>query len=147
MKYYIAIAAVVATVVAGSAGAEAPSIALVDSTTPTEEVAIKPGNMYMGQKITFSDDHQGDVVARVGVWEADKSKTYLESYPFTEYVLMISGHVIVTNEDGTSNEFRAGDTFVIPKGFSGTWDIRERMKKQMVQIGDPTAQPSARPVK
>jgi uncharacterized cupin superfamily protein len=125
---------------------EAPPIALVDSETSTEEVALKPGNVYVGQKITFNDDHTGDVRVRVGVWEADESRTYLENYPFTEYVYMISGRVVITNDDGSSNEFTAGDTFVIPRGFSGVWDIQERMKKQMVQIGDPTAKPESRPV-
>ena len=129
-----------------SAKADAPSIALIDSDIATEEVARKPGNIYVGQKITFKDDHTGDIVVRVGLWEADKSNTYLENYPFTEYVLMISGRVVITNEDGTKNEFKAGDTFVIPKGFSGSWDIRESMKKQMVIIGDPTAKPTVRPI-
>lgn len=128
------------------ANADAPPIEIVDSATPTREVARKPGNIYVGQEITFEDTHSGDVVTRVGLWEADISKTYLENYPFTEYVLMISGLVVITNEDGSQNEFKAGDTFVIPKGFSGTWDIRERMKKQMVQVGDPTAKPTARPI-
>jgi uncharacterized cupin superfamily protein len=130
---------------ASAVKAEAPPIALVDSATPTEELPVKPG-VYVGQKITFSDSHAGEVVARVGVWEAGESKTYLENYPFTEYVLMISGHLVVTNDNGTQHEFKAGDTFVIPKGFSGIWDIRERMKKQMVQIGEPQAKPTSRPV-
>jgi uncharacterized cupin superfamily protein len=130
---------------ASPALAAAPSIQIVDSATPSEEVPVKPG-VYVGQKITFSDAHAGNVTVRVGVWEAGESKTYLENYPFTEYVLMISGHVVITNDDGSMNEFRAGDTFVIPKGFSGIWDIRARMKKQMVQIGDPSAKPVSRPV-
>ena len=80
------------------------------------------------------------------MWKAGKSKTYLVDYQFTEYVLKISGHLIVANKDGAKNDFRAGDTFVIPKGFSGTWDIREHMKKQMVQIRDPEAKPTTRPI-
>ncbi|MEM8957990.1 MAG: cupin domain-containing protein [Pseudomonadota bacterium] len=128
-----------------TARADAPPISIVDSATPSEEIPVKPG-VYIGQKITFEDAHSGDVTARVGVWEGGESKTYLEDYPWTEYVLMISGHVVITNEDGTENSFKAGDTFVIPKGFSGIWDIREHMKKQMVQIGDPAARPISRPV-
>lgn len=124
----------------------APSIALVDSAASAVRLADTPGNVYMGQAITFEDDHSGQVVVRAGVWEAEKSRTYLDNYPFTEYVLMISGHVVITNDDGTQNEFKAGDTFVIPKGFSGIWDIREHMKKQMVQVGDPNAKPIARPM-
>lgn len=124
----------------------APPIALVDSATPTDELPAKPG-VYVGQKITFDDMHSDDVIVRVGVWEAGVSKTYLEDYPFTEYVLMISGRLVLTNEDGSTNEFAAGDTFVMPKGWSGIWDVQEHMKKQMVQIGDPTAKPKGRPVK
>ncbi|WP_282129469.1 cupin domain-containing protein [Roseobacter litoralis] len=130
---------------AGGVHAQAPSISIVDSATPSEELPVKPG-VYIGQKITFEDTHSGNLVARVGVWEAGISKTYLEDYPFTEYVLMISGHVVITNDDGTENSFKAGDTFVIPKGFSGIWDVREHMKKQMVQVGDPTARTTSRPV-
>jgi len=125
----------------------APPIVAIDSATQTEELPVKPG-VYVGQKITFNDthDHDGDTMARVGVWEADISKTKLIDYPFTEYVLMISGHLVITNDDGSELEFKAGDTFVMPKGWTGIWDIRERMKKQMVQIGDPNAKPKGEPV-
>ena len=122
-----------------------PPIAVIDSATPTEELPVKPG-VYVGQKITFDDMHDGETVARIGLWEADVSKTKLIDYPFTEYVLMISGRLVITNDDGSSQEFTAGDTFVMPKGWTGIWDIQERMKKQMVQIGDPTARPKSEPV-
>lgn len=145
MKTYASIGVAIAMFTANIAYAQAPSIEIVDSATPAEELPVKPG-VFVGQTITFDDQHSGDVTARVGVWEAGESKTYLEDYPFTEYVLMISGHLVVTNDDGSENAFKAGDTFVIPKGFSGVWDIRERMKKQMVQIGDPTARPKSRPM-
>ncbi len=113
---------------------DSPRIALVDSSTPTEALMAKPGT-YLGEKFTFEDEHPGDVLVRVGVWEAGAGKTVLKNFPFTEYVLMISGRVIVIEEDGASMEFVAGDTFVIPKGWSGVWDVQERMKKQIVRIG------------
>jgi uncharacterized cupin superfamily protein len=116
---------------------ESPRIALVDSSSPTEALFAKPGT-YLGEKITFEDKHLGDVLVQIGVWEAGAGKTFLKNFPFTEYVLMISGSVIVTEEDGTSRSFVAGDTFVIPKGWSGVWDVQERMKKQIVRIGDVT---------
>lgn len=124
---------------------DAPPIVAIDSATATEELPVKPG-VYVGQTITFDDTHEGETVARVGLWEADVSKTRLIDYPFTEYVLMISGRLVVVNDDGSELEFAAGDTFVMPKGWTGIWDIRERMKKQMVQIGDPTARPKSEPV-
>ena len=131
VSYTTALIALVGTT---AFAADAPPIAVIDSATPSEELPVKPG-VYVGQKITFEEQHQGDVFFKAGVWEADVSKTYLKNYPYSEYVLMISGRVVITNEDGTSNEFGPGDTFVIPKGFSGWWDIKERMKKQLVQVG------------
>jgi len=125
--------------------ADAPPIAVIDSSTSTDELRVRPG-VFIGQKIIFNDVHSEDLIVRTGVWEAGPSKTYLEDYPFTEYVLMISGHLVVVNEDGSERTFRAGDTFVIPLGWSGLWDVREHMKKQMVQIGDPKAKPKGRPV-
>jgi uncharacterized cupin superfamily protein len=113
---------------------EIPRIVPVESSTPTEALLAKPGT-YIGEKFTFEDKHSGDVLVRVGVWEAGMGKTVIENFPFTEYVLMISGIVIVTDRVGTSRKFSAGDTFVIPKGWSGDWDVQERMKKQIVRIG------------
>lgn len=136
----------VAIFVASSALAEnAPPIAIVDSSTATDELPVRPG-VYFGQKITFDDMHDGDAVVRVGLWEGGVSRSKLIDYPFTEYVLMISGHLVITNDDGSQQEFKAGDTFVMPKGWTGIWDIREDMKKQMVQIGDPQARPRSEPL-
>ena len=113
---------------------DSPSIAVIESATETEALLAKPGS-YLGEKFTFEDRHSGEVLVRVGVWEAGAGKLLIEDFPFTEYVLMISGRVIVTDKDGVSREFLAGDTFVIPRGWSGVWDVKERMKKQIVRIG------------
>ena len=113
---------------------DTPRISLVESSTPTETIMPKPGT-YMGEKFTFEDTHSGNVIVKVGVWEAGVGKSVIRDFPFTEYVLMVSGSVIVTDKDGTSRVFSTGDTFVIPKGWSGEWDIQSRMKKQIVRIG------------
>jgi uncharacterized cupin superfamily protein len=118
------------------AGAEdSPRISVVDSATLTQALMAKPGT-YLGETFTFEESHSGEVQVQVGVWEAGKGKLILENFPFTEYVLMIHGSVIVTEKDGASMVFKAGDTFVIPKGWSGVWDVQERMKKQIVRIGN-----------
>lgn len=111
------------------------NIVIIDSETPTKALMAKPGS-YLGETLTFEEKHSDDVNVKVGVWEAGAGRLNLNNFPFTEYVLMISGKVIVTNKDGSSNTFSAGDTFVIPKGWTGTWDVQERMKKQIVRIGN-----------
>lgn len=114
---------------------DSSQISIIDSSTPTKALMAKPGT-YLGETFTFEEQHFGNVKVQVGVWEAGAGELHLDNFPFTEYVLMISGSVIVTEKDGTSNTFKAGDTFVIPKGWTGTWDVQERMKKQLVRIGD-----------
>ena len=138
------LAGLLALVGTSAFAADAPSIVIIDSATPTEEIVRKPGGIYVGETIIHSN---ADQTVQIGVWEADVSKTKLIDYPFTEYVLMISGRVVIINDDGSSNEFKAGNTFVMPKGFTGIWDIRERMKKQHIKIGDPNAKPVAQPIK
>ena len=117
--------------------ADAPRIALIDSATESEALLAKPGT-YIGEKFTFEQKHSGEVLVRVGVWEAGAGKSQITNFPFTEYVLMISGTVVVTDKGGVPRKFSAGDTFVIPKGWSGEWDVKERMKKQIVRIGSET---------
>jgi len=134
MKFLLLASAVFLSSLTVVMASETPPIAVIESSTPTEVLMAKPGT-YLGEKFTFEDKHSGDVIVRVGVWEAGMGKIVIRDFPFTEYVLMISGRVIVTDKDGVSRDFSAGDTFVIPKGWSGDWDIQERMKKQIVRIG------------
>jgi len=126
-----------------ASSANAPSIVVIDGDTPTEEIARMPNGGYVGEKIIHRSP---DETIQIGVWEADISKVRLVDFPVTEYVVMLAGKLVVVNEDGSSNEFKAGDTFVIPRGFTGIWDIRERMKKQHIKIGDPRAKLIVQPV-
>ena len=135
MKNLLVVVTVLLTSSAMVMAGDVPRITPIDSATPTEPLLAKPGS-YIGEKFTFEDPHSGDILVRVGVWEAGAGSTVIEDFPFTEYVLMISGRVVVTDKDGKTRSFAAGDTFVIPKGWSGEWDVRERMKKQIVRIGD-----------
>mgnify|MGYP001291224905 CR=1 FL=1 len=112
----------------------APRISVIDSETQVEALMAKPGT-FLGETFTFEEMHSGEVTVKAGVWEAGMGELILNNFPFTEYVLMISGSVIVTEKDGPAKTFGAGDTFVIPKGWTGTWDVQERMKKQIVRIG------------
>lgn len=120
-----------------AAAKDVPRIAVIDSDTQTKALMAKPGT-FLGETFVFEEQHSGAVNLRVGIWEAGIGKLVLDNFPFTEYVLMISGSVVVTEKDGASKTFKAGDTFVIPKGWSGVWNVQERMKKQIVRIGNST---------
>ncbi|MCP4316528.1 MAG: DUF861 domain-containing protein [Hyphomicrobiales bacterium] len=64
-----------------------------------------------------------------GVWECAPCKEEIESYPAHEMMTVISGSVTVTDADGQSDTFTAGDVFFIPKGTKCTWHITETLRK------------------
>lgn len=42
--------------------------------------------------------------------------------PYDEFVHLLDGTLILTDADGKTHEFKAGDSLLIPKGFTGTWE-------------------------
>lgn len=49
-----------------------------------------------------------------------------------EFCHLLSGHIELISEDGTVQEFRAGDSFLIPNGFRGYWHVLETTTKHFV---------------
>ena len=47
----------------------------------------------------------------------------------SEFCHLLAGVIVVTGDDGSQCTFRAGDAFVSPAGFTGTWEIIEPAKK------------------
>ncbi len=46
-----------------------------------------------------------------------------DPFPFDEYVLVLSGKLILTDAEGQVHEFVTGDSLVVPKGFTGIWKM------------------------
>ena len=55
----------------------------------------------------------------------------------TEIFYVLSGHACVTDMDGTRNFFGPGDVVVLPKGWSGRWDVLEDIHKVWVTVDHP----------
>jgi uncharacterized cupin superfamily protein len=65
----------------------------------------------------------------VGVWESTPCKDRCV-YDVDEACFIIKGKVVVTEEtSGEAWTFGPGDVFVIPKGFTGTWETVETVRK------------------
>jgi uncharacterized cupin superfamily protein len=96
--------------------ADAPAPARVLSGSPTSRTW------------NFEDDGQG---LYAGVWEAMPGVWQVE-YTEWEFCHIISGVSVLTAEDGTPQQVQAGDSFVIPRGFKGTWNVLETTLKHYV---------------
>jgi len=65
--------------------------------------------------------HVGEWASGVGAWRVQ----------YSEYELchLLAGVIRISSEEGGTREYRAGDTFVIPAGFQGTWEVLEACRK------------------
>ncbi len=64
-----------------------------------------------------------------GVWQCTPGIVAMADWPYDEFCVLLSGTVVITPEGGRPQEYRQGDAFAIPRGFTGTWDIRETIRK------------------
>lgn len=64
-----------------------------------------------------------------GVWECSPGLIAMKNWPYDEFCVLLAGRVVITPEGGAPQEYAQGDALVIPKGFTGTWDIRETVRK------------------
>lgn len=47
-------------------------------------------------------------------------------------MFVLRDSVTITDADGNNETFTQGDAFVMPKGFKGTWENTEAMRKYYV---------------
>ncbi len=77
--------------------------------------------------LNLYDDRGGRFAC--GVWQCTPGVVAMADWPYDELCVLLAGRVVITPQGGTPAEYRQGDAFVIPKGFTGTWDIRETIRK------------------
>ncbi len=67
----------------------------------------------------------------VGFWEGEPGH-WTVNYSEHEYCEILEGVSVLHAADGGSRTVRAGDRFVIPAGFQGSWEVVERCRKVYV---------------
>ena len=88
---------------------------------PLEE-ATGPEMSTAGIEVWADGDASG------GVWECTPGPSHwtLDTH---EVIHLVAGRMTVTPDSGEPAELGAGDTAVFPKGWSGSWDIHETVRK------------------
>jgi uncharacterized protein len=70
-----------------------------------------------------------------GFWRCSKGK-FRVAYEKWEFCHMVEGRCVITRDGGNPVDLKAGDSFVLEAGFSGTWEIIEAMAKHFVFVGN-----------
>ncbi len=63
-----------------------------------------------------------------GTWECEVGTMQLD-LDLTEFCHLIEGHWKLTSESGQVTEVKAGDSWVFPRGWKGTSEVIEKVRK------------------
>ena len=114
-------------------------IKLDQSTVVGEDYHLPPEKLLSGNPKQTIWVHYtsaaGNFIA--GIWRSEPGKWHI-SYTEEEFCHMLEGLSIVTETGGSPVTVRAGESFVIPSGFVGTWEVVEATTKRFV-IYEPSA--------
>lgn len=104
----------------------------VFGTTPAEELRFRPdeAKILSGSPDQAAWNHYADASGQFssGVWEG-RPGAWRVAYTEHEFCHLLAGVVVVRDDGGGERTFRAGDTFVMPAGFTGTWEVVEAARK------------------
>ncbi len=75
-----------------------------------------------------------DGESSAGIWECAPGPSYwtLETH---EVIHLVAGRMTVTPDGGEPTDIAAGDAAVFPRGWAGTWDIHETVRKVYAIFG------------
>lgn len=91
---------------------------------------VRSGEIAEFKKVLFAAPDEKFIVM---VWENRKPvELSLPGYPVDEFITLIEGEVELEDEQGKRSSFKAGDSFLIKKGFKGVWRQRGHLRKYAV---------------
>lgn len=108
-------------------------VSFATSNAPVEETSAAPEKMIGGSGAQTVQNHYSDPTGQffAGIWTGEAGK-WKVSYSEEEYCHLLEGEVVLTDLDGNSASFSAGDSFVVPAGFEGTWENLSPARKHYV---------------
>ena len=76
---------------------------------------------------------EGEELA-VSIFESTPATTDHRTRPtdIDEFVYVLSGKLILTEPDGTAHEYLPGQALVLPKGYTGTWEMQGNYRELVV---------------
>lgn len=98
-------------------------------------VAVESFGIPIGELPEQTDKsfyEEGNLTA--GTWECGIGKLQLK-LEITEFCHLLKGHWILTSESGQVTEVKSGDSWIFPRGWKGTAEIVEAVRKVYLIIG------------
>ena len=106
-------------------------ITVWNSQTMQNPVAGKPSRPIAGDTAYRTDttfSTAGDK-ACAGPWESAAGSFRSDTTGYIEFCHIVEGSCRVVDPDGEVHHLQAGDSFVMPEGFKGHWEVDHFVKK------------------
>jgi uncharacterized protein len=110
-----------------------PPIVDFRSAVVAESAPVNPEKVEAGSPVTTVANQYSDAGARFhcGTWSSTRGR-WRVAYTEHEFCHLLEGRVRLVAADGRALEFHAGDTWVIPAGWRGTWETLDPARKHYV---------------
>jgi uncharacterized protein len=111
------------TVLSAAATAELEDWGLLEeATSPDSPMQVHGLTMWTGPEGSGQES---------GIWQCTAGPSYWVQEE-NEFIYLLSGSLTVTPDGGKPATFGAGDSAMFPRGWRGTWDLHETVRKVYV---------------
>ncbi len=110
-----------------------PAVVKIDAASGTEErLELDPARLAAGSPLPeqFVRNAYTDASGRffAGTWRSSVG-AWRVTYTENEMCVLTAGRIRITDDQGRQVTFGPGDSFVMPAGFSGLWEVLEPAQK------------------
>jgi uncharacterized cupin superfamily protein len=107
-----------------------PAIVSFKQSIPTEETTPAPDRLLAGTPRQTIANHYTDPSQQFFAGRSSSTRgKWRVRYSESELCHITSGRVRIESGTGAAETFGPGDTFVVPAGFEGTWEVLEDCSK------------------
>ena len=90
-------------------------------------ITVEHGGQSNSETIIF----EGENI--VSVWDSSPARLVFDTpSAYDEFVVVLKGELILTDNAGSAVTYKAGEMFMLKKGFLGTWDMTEDYRELIV---------------
>ncbi len=104
--------------------ASSPAIISFRAAVTPQHSSPEPQNLLSGSPRLTAWNFYSDPTAQffAGIWSATRG-SWRVNYSESEFVHLLEGRIALTDQNGVRAEFGPGDSFVVPSGFVGSWEV------------------------
>lgn len=110
-----------------------PFIVRTDRPVEPETYELPPGKRLDGnpRQTVWMHHVSPDGNFLVGLWRGEPGR-WRVAYTEDEFCHVLEGRSVITGDGGPPVAVGPGDSFVVPRGFVGTWEVLETTTKRFV---------------